>query len=154
MTIAATLEIRDRFDAAQIQVSLAEADGGRRDAAPTAFALELSAEERATLDAYSAEYRRPTPGAVARVEAVEEVMRNLGRLLFETVFGAGNQGRALLDEVMGREERAEVAIVSPRPEFLSLPWELMNDPNLGYFIPNGLAGVVRQASTDIANRRD
>ncbi|MXZ89999.1 MAG: tetratricopeptide repeat protein [Chloroflexi bacterium] len=149
MTIAATLEIRDRFDAAQIQVSLAEAGGGRRDAAPTAFALELSAEERATLDAYSAEYRRPTPGALPRVEAVEEVMRNLGRLLFETVFGAGNEGRAFLNEVMGREERAELAIVSPRPDFLSLPWELMNDPNLGYFIPNGLAGVVRQASLEI-----
>ena len=149
MTIAATLEIRDRFDAGQIQVSLAEADGARRDAASAAFALELSAEERATLDAYSAEYRRPTPGAVARVEAVEEVMRNLGRLLFETVFGGGNEARALLDEVMGRDERAELAIVSVRPEFLSLPWELMNDPNLGYFIPNGLAGVVRQASSDI-----
>ena len=150
MTIAATLEIRDLFEAGQIQVSLAEADGTRRDAALATFALELSAEERATLDAYSAEYRRPTPGAVARVEAVEEVMRNLGRLLFETVFGAGGDGRALLNEVMGRDERAELAIVSGRPEFLSLPWELMNDPNLGYFIPNGLAGVVRQSSADIA----
>ena len=149
MSIAATLEIRDLFDTAQIQVSLAEAGGGGKDAAPAAFALELSAEERATLDAYNAEYRRPTPGAVARVEAVEEVMRNLGRLLFETVFGAGSEGRALLNEVMGRDERAELAIVSPRPEFLSLPWELMNDPNLGYFIPNGLAGVTRQASADI-----
>ena len=151
MTIAATLEIRDLFEAGQIQVSLAEADGTRTDAAPATFALELSAEERATLDAYSAEYRRPSPGAVARVEAVEEVMRNLGRLLFETVFGGGTEGRALLNEVMGRDERAELAIVSARPEFLSLPWELMNDPNLGYFIPNGLAGVVRQALLEIPN---
>ena len=151
MTIAATLEIRDRFENGQIQVSLAEPEGSRREATPTAFALGLSDEERATLDAYNAEYRRPTPGAVARVETLEGALRNLGRLLFETAFGAGGDGRALLDEVMGRDERAELAIVSGRPEFLSLPWELMNDPNLGYFIPNGLAGVVRQSSADIAS---
>ena len=149
MTIATTLEIGDLFTAGQIQVSLVETDGARKDASPATFALDLSAEERATLDAYHAEYRRPTPGALARVEAVEGVMRNLGRLLFETVFAAGNEARALLNEAMGRDERPELAIVSPRPEFLSLPWELMNDPNVGYFIPNGLAGVVRQSSASL-----
>lgn len=145
---AAQLEIHDLSNTGQLRVSLAESGSGRRDAPPVDFALTLTAEERATLDRYHKEQVSPIVGTVARVEAVEAVMRNMGRLLFETAFSAGSQGRAFLDEVMAREDRGELVIVSGQPEFLSLPWELMNEPAMGYFI-NGLAGVVRQASADI-----
>lgn len=145
MSIAASLEIHDLPATGQIQVRLVEPSGDCRDAPPAAFALELSDAERAALDWYHGEYLRPTIGAVARIEAVEEAMRNLGRLLFELVFAAGGAGRELLDDVLGRDERAELTVVSSRPEFWSLPWELMNGPGLGYFV-NNLVGILRQSS--------
>ena len=148
MTAAALLEIHDLPDTGQIRVSLSADGNDRRDAAPVDLGLALTDTEQATLDRYHREHITPTIGAVAGVEAVEGVMRNLGRLLFETVFGAGSAGREFLDEVMAREDRGELVIVSARPEFLSMPWELMNDPQLGYFI-NGLAGVARQPSAEI-----
>ena len=148
MTIAAQLGIHDLSETGQLMVSLAEPGRDRRDATPIEFALQLTDDERATLDRYHREHVSPTIGGVARVEAVEGVMRNLGRVLFETAFGSGSQGRGFLDEVMAREDRGELAIISARPEFLSLPWELLNDPELGYFI-NGLTGVVRQAAAEI-----
>ena len=148
MTAAAQLEIHDLFDAGQIKVSLSETGSERRDAAPVAFALTLNDEARATLDRYHREHVRPTVGAVQRVEAVEEAMRDLGRALFETAFASGSTAREFLDEVMARDDRGELALISERPEFLSLPWELLNDPHLGYFV-NGLTGVARQSAADI-----
>lgn len=146
--MTANLEIHDLAPAGQVQVCLTEPTGDRREAPQASFALELSDDERAALDRYHREYHRPTIGALARVEAVEEAMRNLGRLLFEMAFPVGGPARALLDDVMARDARAELIIVSPRPEFQSLPWELMNDPNLGYFI-NALPGVLRQSAATI-----
>ena len=148
MTAAARLEIHDLSDTDRLRVSLVESENGRRNAAPVEFRLELTDDERATLDRYHREHVSPTIGSVARVEAVEGVMRNLGRLLFETAFPADSQARGFLDDVMAREDRGELVIISGRPEFLSLPWELMNDPQLGYFI-NGLTGVARQTSADV-----
>ena len=145
---AALLEIHDLPDTGQLKVGLAESGIERRESAPVDFSLTLTDEERATLDRYHQEHVSPTIGSVARVEAVEAVMRNLGRLLFETAFGSGSQGRGFLDEVMAREDRGELVIISARPEFLSLPWELMNDAEVGYFI-NGLAGVLRQSVPDL-----
>ncbi|MCE2499626.1 MAG: tetratricopeptide repeat protein [Dehalococcoidia bacterium] len=146
--MTASLEIHDLPEAGHIEVRLVESGGTSQQAARSAFALELSDDERATLNRYHAEYRRPTLGGLAQIEAVEGAMRNLGRLLLEIVFGANSGGRALLDDVMGRDDRAELTIVSSRPEFLSLPWELMNDPSLGYFV-NGLVGVLRQSAATI-----
>ena len=151
--MTASLEIHDLPETVQIEVRLVEPGGDSRQAGPSAFGLELSDEERVTLNRYHAEYRRPSlvwgsSGGLAQVEAVEGVMRNLGRLLFEITFGANSGARVLLDDVMGRDDRAELTIVSSRPEFLSLPWELMNDPSLGYFV-NGLVGVLRQSTGSI-----
>ncbi len=143
--MAASLEIHDLFDAGQIQVRLVEEAGEVREAAPVAFGVDLSEEERGALDRYHTEFRRESPGGIAQIEAVELAMRNLGRLLFESAFGAEGESRAILDEVMGRDERGVLTIVSARPGFMTLPWELMNDPSLGYFI-NGLVGVVRQTA--------
>ena len=145
---AALLEIHDLPETGQLKVGLAESGSERRETSPVEFGLALTDDERATLDRYHKEHVSPTIGSVARVEAVEGVMRNLGRLLFETAFAEGGQGREFLDEVMEREDRGELVIISGRPEFLSLPWELMNGPQLGYFI-NGLAGVVRQSAAEV-----
>ena len=144
--MAASLEIHDLLNTGQVQARLVEASGEAREAAPAAFGIDLSEEERGALDRYHTEFRRGSPGGIAQIEAVELAMRNLGRLLFESAFGADSEARELLDEVMGRDERGALAIVSTRAEFMSLPWELMNDPSLGYFI-NGLVGVVRQSAS-------
>ena len=146
--MTASLEIHDLPEGGHIEVRLVELGGDSRRAAPSPFALELSDAERATLDRYQVESRRPTLGGLSRIEAVEGAMRNLGRVLFEVTFGTSSGGRALLDDAMGREDRAELTIISSRREFLSLPWELMNDPNLGYFV-NGLVGVLRQSTAAI-----
>lgn len=148
MTDIACLEIHDLSEDGQIKVSLVEPGEERRESQPVEFRLILSDEERAALERYHVDFRNPTLGGVAQVEALESAMRNLGRLLFETAFGAGSGARGLLDTMMAREDRGELAIVSGRSSFASLPWELMNDPELGYFV-NGLAGVVRQVSTDL-----
>lgn len=152
MTAAARLEIHDLPDDAQIRVSLAQTGSGRQEAPPIDFGLELSEAQRASLDRYHREYLSPAVGAVDRVEAVEGTLRNLGRLLFENAFPRGSEPRGFLDEIMGRDDRGELAIISRRPEFLALPWELMNDPELGYFI-NGLTGVVRQGAADLPEGR-
>ncbi len=144
--MAASLEIHDLLDTGEVQVRLVEASGNAREAAPAVFGIDLSEEERGALDRYHTEFRRGSPGGIAQIEAVELAMRNLGRLLFESAFGAEGESRGLLDEVMARDERGVLAIVSSRAEFMSLPWELMNDPSLGYFI-NGLVGVVRQSAS-------
>ena len=146
--MTANLEIHDLPAVGQLQVCLAEPTGSRREAPQAPFALELSDDERAALDQYHREYYRPTVGALPQVAAVEEAMRNLGRLLFEMTFPAGGPAREFLDAVMARDERAELIIVSSRPQFHSLPWELMNDPNLGYFV-NALPGVLRQSADTI-----
>ena len=150
MTAAAQLEIHDLSDSGEIEVRFTEPEQGGRSAPAIAFSLDLSAAERDTLDRYHTEHWRPTVGGIAGVEAVEGAMRNLGRLLFEAIFSAGSERRGFLDTLMAREDRGELVVVSPRADFLSLPWELMNDPQLGYFI-NGLAGVARQSSAEIAD---
>ena len=146
--MAASLEIHDLYDVGQVQVLLVETSGESRETPPRAFSVELSEEERGALDRYHTEYRGGSPGGIAQIEAVELAMRNLGRLLFESAFAADTGSREILDEVMGRDDRAVLTLVSSRPEFMSLPWELMNDPSLGYFI-NGLVGVVRQSVAEV-----
>ncbi len=146
--MTASLEIHDLSASQQILVRLTEPSQDAREAPPAGFALQLSDEERSALDRYHWEARRPTVGGLALIEAVEAAMRNLGRLLFEMAFATGSAGRAILDEVMQSDDRAELTIVSDRPEFSSLPWELMNEPNLGYFV-NGLVGIVRQSAATI-----
>jgi tetratricopeptide (TPR) repeat protein len=146
--MAASLEIHDLYDVGQVQVLLVETSGESRETPPRAFSVELSEEERGALDRYHTEYREGSPGGIAQIEAVELAMRNLGRLLFESAFAADTGSREILDEVMGRDDRAVLTLVSSRPEFMSLPWELMNDPSLGYFI-NGLVGVVRQSLAEV-----
>ncbi len=148
MNASARLEIHDLTGTGELQVRFAEPGMARRSAEPVGFALPLSEEERATLDRYHTDPWRPADGAVARLEAIEGVKRNLGRLLFETAFAAGTQSRGFLEEMLASEDRGELAVISARPEFSSLPWELMNDPQLGYFI-NGLTGVVRQAVDEV-----
>ena len=150
-TATPSLQIQDLSDSGQLQVSLVPPGADVRAAPPAPFNLAFSPDERAALDRYHAEYLRPGVDALPRLAAVETAMRNLGRLLFELAFPAAGAARRLLDDALALAAGAnppELAVISPNPDFLSLPWELLNDPRLGYFVP-GLAGVARQTTASI-----
>ena len=53
--------------------------------------------------------------------------------MFVTVFRSGGEASEILSRaVSGGGSEFDISIVSDNPEFLSLPWELMNDPDAGY----------------------
>ena len=147
--MAKCLEIRDLPETDQIQLVLQNEEGNRQ-VAPGPFNVTLEARHRAEITWYFQEYLdSPVGPAKDRAQAVENGFRNLGRLLFESVFGTG-EARAVLDSAT--EEGLSgycLAIVSERQEFISLPWELMNSPETGY-LSSSLMSVVRQTSVSPA----
>ena len=69
----------------------------------------------------------------ARAEAAEAGLRDLGRLMLESVFRASGEAAEILARVGPAESSPfRLSIVSPRPEIVSLPWELINDAEVGY----------------------
>ena len=75
----------------------------------------------------------PFGDARTRADAAEAGLRDLGRLMFETVFRSSSESGEILERVDAASWGAlRVAVVSDRPDFLALPWELMNDPDAGY----------------------
>ena len=64
--MAASLEIHDALDTGQVRVRLVEASGSAREAAPAVFGIDLSEEERGTLDRYHTEFRRGSPAGSTR----------------------------------------------------------------------------------------
>ena len=141
-----SLEIHDLPDSGQIQLVLQTGDEPTT-VAPGPFRNPLEPGDRAEITWYFQEYlEHPFGPARERAEAVENGFRNFGRLLFESVFRAG-EARAVLDKAVEEGLGAyQLAIVSESSEFLSLPWELMNSPETGY-LSSSLSSVIRQLST-------
>ena len=139
------LEIHDLSESVQIQLVL-HTDGSVTRAAPGPFRDPLEVGSRSEITWFFQEYLdSPFGPAMERAEAVESGLRNLGRLLFESVFRAG-EARELLQAAAGEGlSEYQLTLVSERPEFLSLPWELMNSPDSGY-LASSFFSVVRQAS--------
>ena len=148
------LEIRDVTESGQLQLALRINDD-LRTAPPVPFRIPLDAADRSEISWYFQEYAEyPFGPARERAEAVENGFRNLGRLLFETVFGPA-PARELLDSAAG-EGLAEyqLTLVSGQAQFHSLPWELLNSPETGY-LSSTVNSVVRQnvdSPLDIAQR--
>ena len=143
--MANRLEIHDLPQSGQIQAALLT-DAGTRYAAPVPFRNPLEAGDRAEISWYFQEYfEAPYGPARERAQAVQNGFRNFGRLLFESVFGNG-EARELLDTATAEGLSGyQLAIVSEREEFTSLPWELMNSPEAGY-LASSFAATVRQTS--------
>ena len=139
------LEIHDLHDSGQLQLMLRSEDG-LVSAPPVSFRLPIDAAERSEIAWYFQEYLDfPFGPARNRAEAVENGLRNLGRLLFETVFREG-EARALFDQATSEGlSSCQLVIISERAEFLSLPWEVLNNPESGYLV-SSLAGLVRQSA--------
>ena len=82
---------------------------------------------------------------------MESGLRDLGRLLFETVFRAGAEAENIWASVVSADGMGStLTVISARPEFLALPWELLNSPDAGYVVSRA-EGVVRQfvATSDL-----
>ncbi|MBM11684.1 MAG: hypothetical protein CL759_06365 [Chloroflexi bacterium] len=140
--MADLLQIVDLADSGQVQLSIL-GESGTESAPPINFPLPLTEAELAEIRWYHTEYPLNTFGeAKARAEQVETGLKDLGRLLYEAVFG-GEEARALLDKALN----SHLSIVSTRPEFLGLPWELLNHDNSGYLVSQ-LSGVSRRLSAE------
>ena len=144
------LEIHDLPDTGQLQLLLNDAneDSGTQSAPPVEFRNPLDDSDRAEIAWYFQEYLdNPFGPAKSRAEAVETGLRNLGRLLFELVFGGNDAARELFATAQGEGlSGCQLAVISPRSDFLALPWELLNEPNSGY-LASGLASIVRRIDT-------
>ena len=86
------------------------------------------------------------PGSADRAESIQSRLSNLGRELFHRVFEADPQCRDILASAISQGlSDFTLAVVSGRTEFLSMPWELLNDSDLGY-LARQLHSVVRRIS--------
>ena len=149
--MADILEILDLPENGQVQLSIIPESGSRESAPPVSFPLPLSDAETHEicwlLTGYAA---NPFGEAKARAGAVETGLRDLGRLLLETVFRSSGEATQILARVApatdsGTESRAfRLSVVSSRTEFLALPWELLNGPDVGYLASRAQA-VSRQS---------
>ena len=133
-SLPATLEILDLPDTGQLQLSIIEDSGNRRSAPPVPFAYPLTDAELLEMAWFFTDYAGdPFGESRSRAEAVEAGMRDLGRLLLETVFRASDEAAEIWAQAGSSEyQPLRLSIVSTRPEVLSLPWELLNDPDAGY----------------------
>ena len=96
---------------------------------------------------YFQEYlRNPFGDSEARARQVEDSFRRLGRAMFEAVFrgnqeAEGNYSTAVTEGL----DSYTLTIVSDDPSFLTLPWELLNEPNAG-FLAGRFSSLVRQVT--------
>ena len=95
---------------------------------------------------YFNEYPNDTFGdAKTRADTVETGLKALGQLLFQAAFGSSDESKLLLNKAVGSEP-PRLAIVSSRPEFLSIPWELMNGGEDTY-LASRFSGISRRLSS-------
>ena len=144
--MAYLLQIVDLADSGQVQLSYIS---GTEDvtAPPANFSFPLTDSELAEMRWYLSEYPENTFGeAKTRAETVESGLKDLGRLLYEAVFGCSDEARSLL-ETASQAEQTQLSIVSSRSEFLGLPWELLNDGGEVYLVST-IAGVSRRLSSE------
>ena len=149
--MADMLEILDLPESGQIQLSITDESGRRTEAPPVTFPFPLNDDELLELawlfTAYSSE---PFGESRARAEAAEAGLRDLGRLMLESVFRASNEAMEILARAISADNGPfRLSIVSARPEILSLPWELINDAEVGYVAARAEC-VARQQARELA----
>ena len=146
--MAVILEIVDLPEESRVQLALTH-DSGNRETAPSShFPFPLSQPESAEIQWYLSEYlENPYGTAKDRAQVIESGLPDLGKLLFEAVFRASPESQDIVRQAgfLGLEQ-CRLAIVSSRSEFLELPWELLNQENLGYLV-NRMSDVVRCNAT-------
>ncbi len=129
-----TLEILDLPELRQVQYSLLRESGERVNALPVSFPLPLTDDENREITwLLTGCPANPFGESRSRARVVEAGLRDLGRLMLESIFRASEAGNEILDSLTSTEAPSfRLAIFSDRPEFLSLPWELLNGPEVDY----------------------
>jgi len=131
----------DLADSGQVQLSY-NSGFSIETAPPADFTFPLTDSELAEMRWYLREYPENTFGeAKTRAETVESGLKDLGRLLYEAVFGSSDEARSLLERA-NQAEQTQLSIISGRAEFLGLPWELLNSGGDAYLVSE-LTGVSR-----------
>ena len=143
-----TLEILDLPYAGQLQLSLLDDDGNRLSATPVTFPFPVTEAERQEIAWLLTGYgSNPFGDSRSRAAAVETGLRDLGRLLLETVFRSNPEAMEIWSRFSPEDGGAfSISIVSSRPAFLALPWELLNSPEAGY-LANRAEALTRQSTT-------
>jgi len=139
--LADLLQIMDLADSGQVQLSY-NSGFSIETSPPADFTFPLTDSELAEMRWYLREYPENTFGeAKTRAETVESGLKDLGRLLYEAVFGSSDEARSLLERA-NQAEQTQLSIISGRAEFLGLPWELLNSGGDAYLVSE-LTGVSR-----------
>ena len=148
------LEILHLVDTEQIKLSIKSAESvsaeGYRSTPPIEFPVNfkevLSPSFHREIDWYFQGYLdNPFGSATDRAQAVESTMRDLGRLLFQAALQSSQEAGDIYAEACADGlANYQLVIVSPRPEFLALPWELLNEPQIGYLAAQ-FGSVVRRS---------
>ena len=142
-----TVEIVDIPDTGRMQLSILDEDGNRLSAPPVAFPYPLAEAERREMEwlftGYSSD---PFGDSRSRADAVETGLRDLGRLMLETLFRSGPEAGEIFSKIAPENtDNFRISVVSPRSEILALPWELLNHPDTGYVASRAQA-LVRQST--------
>ena len=151
--MAKVLEILHLVDTEEIQLSFKSSEGvspeNSRSAPPVEFKEILSPSIHREIDWYLREYLdNPFGPAKERAQAAESTLRDLGRLLFQAALQGNQDAQDFYAEACADGlSNYQLAIVSTRPEFLALPWELLNEPQTGYLAAQ-FVSVVRRAGSD------
>ena len=147
--MADTLEILDLADLEQLQLSFVSESGDRESAPPVNFPFPLTDAELQEVSWLLTDYAsEPFGESRSRAEVAEAGLRDLGRLLMETVFRSNQEASDILARLASDTNRPfSLSVISTRPQFLSLPWELLNDPDLGYIASKAIS-VYRQSTAD------
>ena len=133
--MANLLIIEDLAGTNEVKLTL-NSDTNTSQSATTSFQIPLETTDRDEIHWYFSQYlSEASDNSSQRAEAIEAGLRNLGRLLFEKLLQAETNGTSLYklatDEGL---ENCRAIIRSDRPEFLSIPWELINEREQGYLI--------------------
>ena len=100
--------------------------------AESSFEFKISAQDLEDVRWYLEDYLQnpvePTPQIAGRVESR---LAELGRELFNQVFGTGRTPAALWDAVKGRVADTRLEIIADAEGTAGIPWELMRDSSNG-----------------------
>ena len=141
------LEIIDLAETGQVQLAISNGQG-RQTAPPATFDSPLEDSDRQEIGWYFTKYlQNPFGNAKDRAGSVEARFNALGRALFEAVFQSNEESQACYASALEDGlSNYRLAIVSQRPEFLSLPWELLRSTQEGFLSPQ-LTSVLRRTSS-------
>ncbi|MCH7606273.1 MAG: ATP-binding protein, partial [Chloroflexi bacterium] len=148
------LEILDLPDTGQVRLGLNNGQD-RRAAPPAPFQDPLDESDHREIYWYFQDFLAdPFGPSKPRAEAVETGLRSLGRLLFEMAIQGNQEAQGYYTDACEEGLSGyQLVIISSRPEFLGLPWELLNEPDSGYLAPR-FASLVRRTSVDELSRFD